>query len=186
MHVFFNSYTGLDVYYSSGLYTVFLNSQHIITTWFVMHHHNLVTFKQKFMMYIKAVINTWRNSSTKKQLLEYFCPTCGDSLHLGCLAPASVENNATVCRSLDSYVLASSFPPSLTFLSAWPFCLDCWTVFATRLHYGIGCTIVCKTQVSFIALPSWNVVAFLRTDILTAYLVFEKWVNGPQIFVAIR
>lgn len=107
---FLNSYTGLNVYYSSGLYTVFLNSQHIITTWFVMCHHNLVTFKQKFMMYIKAVINTWRNSSTKKQSLQYFCRTCGNSLHLGCLAPASMENNATVCRSMDGLCSHISFP----------------------------------------------------------------------------
>lgn len=105
---FFNSYTSLNVYYSLGLYTVFLNSQHIITTWFVMCHHNLVTFRQKFMIYIKAVINTWRNSSVNRH--QYFCWTCGSSFHLGCLAPGSMKNNATVCIRVDAFCSCIQLP----------------------------------------------------------------------------
>jgi len=56
--MFFNSYTGLNVYYSLVHFTVFLYSQHIITTWIVMFQHSLVTFQQKLMVYIEAVIYT--------------------------------------------------------------------------------------------------------------------------------
>lgn len=55
---FVGTCAGLDVYYSPVPWTVFVYRQHIATTWLLMCHHNLVTFKEKFTVDIKAVIKT--------------------------------------------------------------------------------------------------------------------------------
>lgn len=117
------------------------------------------------------------------QPLQYFCWTYGYSLHLGYLAPASMKNNATVCMRVDCLCSRiNTFSPKLQFPSAWPVCLDGCKIFTAHLRYRTVQTKVCKTQVSFISLPYWRIVVFFKSNILTAYLIFEKFVNGASNF----
>lgn len=101
---------------------------------FFLCHHNPVTFKQKFMGYIKGVINTGRNSSAKKHS------------DLGISAEHVVRVDITIAlprltwktmpqsvRHWAACVLASTLSPRLQFHSLWPSCSEWWKLFAADL-----------------------------------------------------
>lgn len=176
MCFFLNSYADLSVYYSLVLYTV------SFPTWST-YYYNLVcdVSSQSCDLYAEIYgVHQSGNKHIKKlfyretQSLQYFCWTCGYSLHLGYLAPASMRNNATVCVRVDCLCSCiNTFHPRLQFASAWPVCLDDCKIFTAHLRYRTIHTKVCKTQVSFISLLNRSILVFFK--IRYSYSISHIW-----------